>query len=70
MAAHLTFPSTRLLQDSWFASIVQIGALGSTILESLGEFGLAANGMCPTVPVQDHVSRGWTATEGADEPKQ
>jgi len=49
MAAYPTFPSTRQSQDSWFASIVQIGTLGSTILEGLGEFGLAANGMCPAL---------------------
>jgi hypothetical protein len=49
MAAHSTFPSTRPTQYSWFESITEISILGSTILDGLGVFGLAANGMCPTL---------------------
>jgi hypothetical protein len=70
MAAHSTFPSTRQSQDSWFASIVQIGTLGSTILEGLGVFGLAANGMCPTLSVQAVPSLGQTAPKAANEPRR
>jgi hypothetical protein len=49
MAAHSTFPSTRPSQYSWFESITEISILGSTIIDGLGVFGLAANGMCPTL---------------------
>lgn len=62
MAAHLTFPSTRQTRSSWFPSITGITALASTILEGLGEFGLAANGMCPTSPEQALSSPGQNTT--------
>lgn len=48
MAAQSTFSTTRSSQYTWFASIPQIGVLATTILEGLGEFGLASNGMCPS----------------------
>ncbi|MGA2729204.1 MAG: hypothetical protein ABSE96_15465 [Terracidiphilus sp.] len=52
MAAHSTFPSTRPSQYSWFESITEISILGSTVIDGLGVFGLAANGMCPTLPAE------------------
>jgi hypothetical protein len=49
MAANSTFPSTRPSQYGWFESITEISILGSTIIDGLGVFGLAANGMCPAL---------------------
>jgi hypothetical protein len=49
MAAHITFQSIRRPLHSWLASIDQLDNLGASIVEGLGEFGLAANGMCPTL---------------------
>ena len=36
-------------QHSWFESIPEIGGFASNIIEGLGAFGLAANGMCPAL---------------------
>ena len=49
MAAHITFQPIPQPRHSWLASIDQLGNLGSTIIDGLGVFGLAANGMCPTL---------------------
>jgi hypothetical protein len=49
MVIQPTFHATRPSQYSWFESITEISTLGSTIIEGLGLFGLAANGMCPTL---------------------
>ena len=43
------FQTTRRSQYSWFESITEIGTLASTMIDGLGVFGLAANGMCPTL---------------------
>ena len=45
------FQTTRRSQYSWFESITEIGTLALTIVDGLGVFGLAANGMCPTLLV-------------------
>ena len=44
-----TIQTSRPAQYSWFESIPDIGTFASNIIEGLGAFGLAANGMCPTV---------------------
>jgi hypothetical protein len=49
MAAHMAFPLTRQPRHSWLAPIDQLSNFGSTIIEGLGAFGLAANGVCPTL---------------------
>jgi hypothetical protein len=49
MALQPTFQATRPSQYRWLESIPEIGALASTIIEGLGAFGLAANGMCATL---------------------
>ncbi len=49
MALQPTFRATRPSQYSWFESITEITTLGSAIIAGLGVFGLAANGMCPTL---------------------
>ncbi len=49
MTLQPTFQTARPLQSSWFESILEIGTLASTIIDGLGVFGLAANGMCPTL---------------------
>jgi hypothetical protein len=41
--------ATHPAQHSWFQSIPEIGAFASNIMEGLGAFGLAANGMCPAL---------------------
>lgn len=51
------FQAARPSQFSWSESIPEIGALASTIIDGLGVFGLAANGICPmllaaTTPLQ------------------
>jgi hypothetical protein len=48
MTLQPTFQAARPSQYSWFESIPEIGKLASTIIDGLGVFGLAANGMCPT----------------------
>jgi hypothetical protein len=68
MAAHLTFSATRNSQYRWLASITEIGNLGSSILEGLGIFGLAANGMCSTRSVQASSSPGQITAKAANEP--
>ena len=47
MTLQPTFQAARPSQYSWFESITEIGTLASTIIDGLGMFGLAANGMCP-----------------------
>jgi hypothetical protein len=49
MAIQPTFHATRPSLYSWFESITEISILGSTIIEGLGLFGLAVNGMCPAL---------------------
>ena len=44
-----TIQAARPSQYSWFESIPKIGTFASNIVEGLGAFGLAANGMCPTL---------------------
>ena len=44
-----TFQAVRPSHHSWFESITEIGTLASTMIDGLGVFGLAANGMCPTL---------------------
>ena len=70
MAAHSTVQSTRPSNDSWLRSITQIGTLSTTILEGLGVFGLAANGMCPSLSVQAVSSLAQTTPKAAKEPGQ
>jgi len=48
MTLQPTFQAARPSRYSWFESIPEIGKLASTIIDGLGVFGLAANGMCPT----------------------
>jgi hypothetical protein len=45
-----TIQASRPSQHSWFEAIPEIGTFASNFIEGLGAFGLAANGMCPTVP--------------------
>ena len=52
MALHSTHQSTCQSKYGWPASITQIGALGSTIIDGLGMFGLASNGMCPSLSAE------------------
>ena len=52
-----TFQAVRPSHHRWFESITEIGTLASTMIDGLGVFGLAANGMCPmllagTTPLQ------------------
>jgi hypothetical protein len=49
MAFQSTFHAVRPAQHSWFESITEIGILGSTFVEGLGAFGLAASGVSPTL---------------------
>ena len=49
MAFQSTFQAARPAQHSWFESITEISILGSTIIEGLGAFGLAASGVSPTL---------------------
>jgi hypothetical protein len=49
MAIQPTFQASRPSQYSWLESITEMSTLGSTIIDGLGVFGLAANGMCPTL---------------------
>ena len=49
MTLQPTFQAARPSRYSWFESIPEIGKLASTIIDGLGVFGLAANGMCPTL---------------------
>lgn len=49
MALQPTFQAARPSRWSWFESITEIGTLAATIIDGLGVFGLAANGMCPTL---------------------
>jgi hypothetical protein len=49
MAIQPTFHASRPSPYSWFESITEISTLGSAIIDGLGVFGLAANGMCPTL---------------------
>jgi hypothetical protein len=49
MTLQPTFQATRPSQYRWFESIPKIGTLASIIIDGLGAFGLAANGMCPTL---------------------
>ena len=49
MAIQPTFHAAHLSPYRWFESISEIDTLGSAIIEGLGVFGLAANGMCPTL---------------------
>ena len=44
-----TIQTSRPSQHSWFEAISEIGTFASNIIEGLGAFGLAANGMCPTL---------------------
>ena len=41
--------AARSSQYSWFESIPEIGTFASNVIEGLGAFGRAANGMCPTL---------------------
>jgi hypothetical protein len=52
MALQPTFQAARPSQYSWFESITEITTLGTTIIDGLGVFGLAANGMYPTLPAE------------------
>jgi hypothetical protein len=70
MAAHSTIQATRQSKYSWLASITGIGTLSTTILEGLGVFGLAANGMCPSLSVQAVSSLAQAAPKVANEPRQ
>jgi hypothetical protein len=70
MAAHSTFPSTRQSQYSWFPSITAISTLGLSILEGLGEFGLAANGMCTTPSAQAESSPTQIAPNSVNAPRR
>ena len=70
MAAHATFPTSRRSHDSWLASIVLISTLGSTILEGLGEFGLAANGICPVLCPRTMSSQREADPMGVDDPER
>jgi hypothetical protein len=49
MVPQPNFQGARPSQHSWFESITEITTLGSTIIDGLGVFGLAASGMCPTL---------------------
>lgn len=49
MALQSTFHAVHPAQRSWFESITEISILGSTIIEGLGAFGLAASGVSPTL---------------------
>jgi hypothetical protein len=49
MTLQPTIQAARSSQYSWFESIPEIGTFASNIIEGLGAFGLAANGMCPTL---------------------
>lgn len=49
MTLQPTFQAARPSHYSWFESIPEIGALATSIIDGLGVFGLAANGMCPTL---------------------
>lgn len=49
MAIQSTFQVVRPVQYSWFESITEIRILGSTLIEGLGAFGLAASGVSPTL---------------------
>jgi hypothetical protein len=49
MALQSTFQAVRPVQHSWFESITEISILGSTLIEGLGAFGLAASGVSPTL---------------------
>ena len=49
MTLQPTSQATRPSQYGWFESIPEIGMLASTIIDGLGAFGLAANGMCPAL---------------------
>lgn len=48
MALQSTVQAVRPMQYSWFESITEIRILGSTLIEGLGAFGLAASGVSPT----------------------
>jgi hypothetical protein len=52
MPVYQTSQPIRQSQYSWFASVDQISSLSSTIIAGLGEFGLAANGLCPAAIAQ------------------
>ena len=49
MTLQPTTQAARPTEHSWFESIPEIGTFASNIIESLGAFGLAANGMCPVL---------------------
>jgi hypothetical protein len=49
MTLQPTTQAVRPTEYSWFESIPEIGTFASNIIEGLGAFGLAANGMCPTL---------------------
>jgi hypothetical protein len=70
MAAHSRFPATRQSQHSWFPSITAISTLGLSILEGLGEFGLAANGMCITSSAQTESSPTQIAPDSLNASRQ
>lgn len=49
MTLQPTIQAARPSQYSWFESIPEIGTFALNLIEGLGTFGLAANGMCPTL---------------------
>jgi len=69
MAAHLQFESVPRAQRGFLASIDEMLKL-STLVESLGEYGLAANGMSPTLFAETtHLDRA-SQPSVSIEPKQ
>lgn len=70
MAARLTFQSIRQSQHSWLALIDQLDNLGSTIIEGLGAFGLAANGVCPTLSPETAASQNESLPSAGNGPRR
>jgi hypothetical protein len=52
MAIQSTFQAVLPAQHSWFEFITEISILGSTLIEGLGAFGLAASGVSPSLYIE------------------
>lgn len=70
MATHSMSPPTRQSLDRWIPSITAISTLGLTILEGLGEFGLASNGICPTLLAETTPRKVGSKPSVGNEPTQ